>query len=135
MVGFILTLSTCASLIAQTVVQEDTVMLKGLDGLSISGDTIILQGLDTLSDDSSRSEVSYDTTASSFIEPKAPIGEIETIINYNAQDSIFFDLKSSKLTLYGESHIDYGEIELDSDETQISMTDRIITSTYSLDSA
>ena len=137
LVGFILTLSTCASLIAQTVVQEDTVMLKGLEDLSISGGTQILKGLDTLniSDDSSRSEVSYDTTASSFIEPKAPIGEIETIINYNAQDSIFFDLKSSKLTLYGESHIDYGEIELDSDETQISMTDRIITSTYSLDSA
>ena len=91
LVGFILTLSTCASLIAQTVVQGDTVMLNDLEGLSISGDTILLKGMYTqkISDDSSRSEVSYDTTASSFIEPKAPIGEIETIINYNAQDSIF----------------------------------------------
>ena len=51
------------------------------------------------------------------------------------QRFIFFDLKSSNLTLFGNSHIDYGEIELDSDKTQISMTERILTSTYSLDSA
>ena len=135
LVGFILTLSTCVPLIAQTGLKGDTSTLKIID--SFSSDSILYNNPDSLGiiSNTSKSEVIYDTTKSLITESEVPIGEIETIINYNAQDSIFFDLKSSNLTLFGDSHIDYGEIELDSDKTQISMTDRILTSTYSLDSA
>ena len=150
LIGFILTLSTCATLTAQTVVPNDTLIHNVLNETKLSNDTTILNTLDTLPSnsiiqdtlnslstfsDSLKSKVISNKEKKSITEPRAPIGEIETIINYNAHDSIFFDLKSSNLTLFGDSHIDYGEIELDSDETKISMTDRIITSTYSLDSA
>ena len=135
LVGFILTLSTCVPLIAQTGLKGDTSTLKIID--SFSSNSILYNNPDSLGiiSNTSESEVIYDTTKSPITESEVPIGEIETVINYNAQDSIFFDLKSSNLTLFGDSHIDYGEIELDSDKTQISMTDRILTSTYSLDSA
>ena len=125
---------TCTPLIAQTGLKEGPFTLKVLD--TLSSDSILYNNPDSLGiiGNASKSEVIYDTTKSLISEPKTPVGEIETIINYNAQDSIFFDLKSSYLTLFGNSHIDYGEIELDSDKTQISMTDRILTSTYSLDS-
>ena len=134
LIGFILTLSTSVTLIAQTVLKEDTLTLRVLDTLSI--DSILNNNPDSsgIIGAPLRSDAIYDTTKSLVSDPEVPIGEIETIINYNAQDSIFFDLKSSNLTLFGDSHIDYGEIELDSDETQISMSDRILTSTYRLDS-
>ena len=134
LIGFVLTWSTCIPLIAQTDLEEDTFTLKILD--TLPSDSILYNNPDSsgIIGNRSRSEVIYDTTKSLITEPEVPIGEIETVINYNAQDSIFFDLKSSNLTLFGDSHIDYGEIELDSDKTQISMTDRILTSTYSLDS-
>jgi len=38
--------------------------------------------------------------------------EIETTVNYKAKDSIFYDLKNQKIMLYGNSQIDYGEINL-----------------------
>ncbi len=135
LIGFVLTWSTYTPLIAQTGLKEDTFTLKVLD--TLSGDSVLYNNQDSLGiiSNMSKSEVIYDTAISLITEPEVPVGEIETIINYNAQDSIFFDLKSSNLTLFGESHIDYGEIELDSDKTQISMTERILTSTYSLDSA
>ena len=133
-IGFVLTWSTCIPLIAHANLKEDTLALKVLD--TLPNDSILHNNPDSLDiiNNVSRSEVIYDTTKSLINEPEVPIGEIETVINYNAQDSIFFDLKSSNLTLFGNSHIDYGEIELDSDKTQISMANRILTSTYSLDS-
>lgn len=71
-----------------------------------------------------------DTTAT-----KAAEGDIETTINYNAEDSIFFDLKSQTLRLYGDTHIDYGEITLEADRTDVNYYNRIIKSTYTTDSA
>jgi hypothetical protein len=62
-------------------------------------------------------------------------GDIETTINYNSRDSIYFDLSGQMLRMYGETHIDYGDIELDAERTNVSMLDRTITSTFSQDSA
>lgn len=58
---------------------------------------------------------------------------IETTINYNAQDSMVFDVEGRKLYLYGKTHIDYGNISLEADQTSINWNDRSIKSKYSTD--
>ncbi|MEP1093559.1 MAG: putative LPS assembly protein LptD [Cyclobacteriaceae bacterium] len=60
--------------------------------------------------------------------------DIETTINYDAQDSMFFDVISKKLYMYGDTHIDYGEITLEADRTSMDWDTRTIESDYTLDS-
>ncbi|MEM9337623.1 MAG: putative LPS assembly protein LptD [Bacteroidota bacterium] len=60
--------------------------------------------------------------------------DIETTINYNARDSMYFDLVNRKLYMYGETHIDYGEIALDADLTSVDWEKRSIESDFSVDS-
>ena len=59
--------------------------------------------------------------------------DIETTINYTARDSMTFDLKGQKLYLYGETHIDYGNIALDADETTIDWNQRTIKAKFTTD--
>ncbi len=40
-------------------------------------------------------------------------GDIQTTIQYNAEDSIYFDVARQIIHLYGNAHIDYGEVSLD----------------------
>lgn len=61
--------------------------------------------------------------------------DIETTINYDSQDSMYFDVVNKKLFMYGETHIDYGEITLEADQTSVDWNLRTIESDYSLDSA
>lgn len=61
-------------------------------------------------------------------------GDIETTIHYNARDSMYFDLTNKTLFLYGETHIDYGDISLDADLTNVDWEKRTIESDYSVDS-
>ena len=60
--------------------------------------------------------------------------EIETTINYSAKDSIFYDLKSQKIKLYGESKIDYGEINLEAYEILVDWNDKTLDANFILDS-
>lgn len=60
--------------------------------------------------------------------------DIETTINYNAKDSLYFNVKDSKLYLYGETHIDYGEIELEAERTNVDWDNRTIKAQYLTDS-
>ena len=60
--------------------------------------------------------------------------EIETTINYSARDSIFYDLKTQKLKLYGDSKIDYGEINLEAYEILVNWTDKTLDANFILDS-
>lgn len=62
-------------------------------------------------------------------------GDIETTINYSSRDSIFFDLKNQKLNMYGQTHIDYGDITLEAERTDVDMNKKAIHSIYVLDSA
>jgi lipopolysaccharide assembly outer membrane protein LptD (OstA) len=62
-----------------------------------------------------------------------PIGDISTTINYSARDSIFFDLKKQKVTLYGNGLIDYGDIQLEADKIDIDWTESKIKADYSSD--
>jgi len=60
--------------------------------------------------------------------------EIETTINYSAKDSIFYDLKSQKIKLYGDSKIDYGEINLEAYEILVDWNDKTLDANFILDS-
>ncbi len=46
-------------------------------------------------------------------------GDIETTIKYNATDSMNLDMVQRKIFLYGEAHIEYGDIKLDADYIEI----------------
>jgi hypothetical protein len=61
--------------------------------------------------------------------------DIETTINYHARDSMFFDLSNQNMIMYGETHIDYGNIQLDAERTEVNWIKRTIQSDFVLDSA
>lgn len=61
-------------------------------------------------------------------------GDIETTINYNARDSLFFDINKRTFLLYGETHIDYGEISLDAERTDVNWEQSTIKSYFITDS-
>ncbi|MEM9324495.1 MAG: putative LPS assembly protein LptD [Bacteroidota bacterium] len=60
--------------------------------------------------------------------------DIETTVNYNAKDSIYFDLKSQTISMYGETHVDYGEISLEAEQTDVDWETQIIRSVFVVDS-
>ncbi len=59
--------------------------------------------------------------------------DVETTINYDARDSMYFNVKSQELFLYGDTHIDYGEITLDAERTDVNWSRRTIHSKYETD--
>lgn len=65
---------------------------------------------------------------------KSYSNDIETTINYNANDSIFYDLKSQIIILYGNSDIDYGDINLKAHEINIDWNNQTIDANYKVDS-
>ncbi len=71
---------------------------------------------------------------STKIVKKPRKSDIETTINYNAEDSIYFQLKQQKIKMYGQSHIDYGDISLEADRTDVDMRNKTIRSTSRTDS-
>ena len=60
--------------------------------------------------------------------------DIETTINYSSIDSIFYDLKTQTIKLYGKSKIDYGDINLEAHEILVDWTEQIIDANYMTDS-
>ena len=84
--------------------------------------------------DSLLSLMEVDTLSNNEIDSIANTSEIETTINYSARDSIFYDLKTQKLKLYGDSKIDYGEINLEAYEILVDWTDKTLDANFILDS-
>lgn len=85
--------------------------------------------IDTLAQDSV-------TTDSTFATPEPDTrSDIETTINYHARDSFYFDIKKRELFLYGETHIDYGDIALNAERTDVNWNDRTLKAKYITDSA
>jgi lipopolysaccharide export system protein LptA len=74
-----------------------------------------------------------DTTAQSPTS-KSKKSDIETTINYNARDSLFFNVKSRELFLYGDTHIDYGKISLEAERTDVNWDKRTLKAKYVTDS-
>ena len=65
---------------------------------------------------------------------KSNSNDIETTINYNSNDSIFYDLKSQIIKLYGNSVIDYGEINLKAHEINVDWNNQTLDANYKVDS-
>lgn len=115
---FCLTLSFCA--FSQ---ETDSLYNSTNEELSIADSLLATSSLDTIKSDS--------TT----VQPGAPNqSDIETTINYNAKDSLFFNVNSRELFLYGETHIDYGRVELDAERTDIDWSKRTLKAKYVTDS-
>lgn len=64
----------------------------------------------------------------------APSGDIETTINYNAKDSIWFNVKRSTIFLYGDAHVDYGDISMDAAVMEIDYSKSLVCSYADQDS-
>ena len=84
--------------------------------------------------DSLISLMARDTTNEVNEDTLTQKSEIETTINYSAKDSIFYDLKSQKIKLYGDSKIDYGEINLEAYEILVDWNDKTLDANFILDS-
>ncbi len=62
------------------------------------------------------------------------VGDIETTIEYSAQDSIQMDVVNQIVNLYGDAHITYGEVELSASQIEINYSNNIITAKSTTDS-
>ena len=112
---------------AQELVKSDSV---ALDSAAFDLET---STLDSISIEDEAGIVASDSIPNDE-GPAAAQGDIETTINYNSRDSMYFDLVNRKLYMYGETHIDYGQITLDASQTSVDWEKRTIESDYSLDS-
>ena len=75
-----------------------------------------------------------DTTQSIISDTLDTRGEIETTVNYVASDSIFYNLENQKISMYGESNIDYGSINLQAEEIEVDWNKKTIDANFKLDS-
>ena len=100
-IGSFLTLSLAA--------QSDTLEIQPpLDSIAANNVGNLLGADTSLLSQSDSLLVAQDSTLTDSLAAPTPTGDIETTINYNSTDSIFFDMNSQNLSMYGESHIDYG---------------------------
>ena len=107
--------------------QSDTLRQESLDSLSAVFNT------DTLVQSTTPIDTSLIKTGLNRTQQAAE-GDIETTINYNAKDSIYFDLRDQNITMYGETHVDYGEITLDAEQTDVNWQTQVIKSIFVVDS-
>ena len=97
------------------------------------------QELDSVSTDSTSLIIPGDTTQSDSLAQQNPPqksakrSDVETTIVYDSRDSLYFDVKSQELFLYGDTHITYGEITLDAERTDVDWGRRTIHSSFETD--
>ena len=75
-----------------------------------------------------------DSTQSLVYDTVDTRGEIETTVNYVAADSIFYNIENQKISMYGESNIDYGNINLQAEEIEIDWNQKTIEANFKVDS-
>ncbi len=152
-IGIIIGTSVQGQNLGQQSSQDSSLVKKGLP--AIMGDTLVPKpeqrflGSDTLSlpgsdffqnvdiDSLAASQLPADTIKSDSTKAAkaAPKSDIETAITYEAADSIFLDVTTQKVTLYGEGKINYGKIELQGSKIDIDWPTNTIQANYSLDTA
>lgn len=94
---------------------------------------LIIQGNDSIPADLVISDSTLLPADTSVRNGNQAKNDIETTINYHARDSMIFEIDEQKLYLYGDTHIDYGNITLDADQTSIDWSQRTIKSRFSYD--
>ncbi len=60
-------------------------------------------------------------------------GDVETTIDYQSKDSIFFDLTSQEMHLYGESKIVYGDITLTAERIGVDWVNNTLEANFIID--
>ena len=73
--------------------------------------------------------------STTFNSEVVPVGDVKSIINYSAKDSIEFDAVSKIVYLYGDAKIDYGDIKLEAAEIEIDWVSNNLTARYVVDTA
>lgn len=63
-----------------------------------------------------------------------PKSDIEFDINYDAIDSIRFNVKKQEVLLYKDAHVDYGDMSMDADFITINWANHTVLATYTIDS-
>lgn len=79
--------------------------------------------------------IAPDTVKTDTIPPNVPVAkkDIETTIDYQARDSVFFDLETQQMYLYGEAKINYGAIQLEAERIDIDWVENTLKANYVLD--
>jgi len=72
---------------------------------------------------------------SSQIENRQKSSQLDSEINYYADDSMILDLENKKTFLYKNAHIDYGEIILDACIIEFNFENKTVKASFCLDSA
>lgn len=103
--------------------EADSVYTRAEEGISIGDSLTMVPQSDTTKSDTTTSQ----PTSSSR-------SDIQTTINYNARDSLFFNVNSRELFLYGDTHIDYGRVALDAERTDVDWNKRTLKAKYVTDS-
>ena len=99
-------------------------MSQEFDSLRISP-SIISSELDTV--------IRADSTLYDSIVQPIRKSDIETTINYTAQDSIRFNSQTQEVFMFGDTYIDYGEITLEAERIDVNWNIRTIHASYITD--
>ncbi|WMN10817.1 putative LPS assembly protein LptD [Marivirga salinae] len=68
---------------------------------------------------------STSTAATDTVKAKKK-GDIETTVNYNAKDSLNFNLKTQDIIMYKNAHVDYGDIQLEADKIKVNYNTKVL---------
>ncbi len=81
--------------------------------------------------------LAQDSVKNDSIAFRPPPGksDIETTVIYSANDSMFFDLETQDMFLYGGAKIKYGIIELEAEKIEVNWVKNTLKANYALDSA
>ncbi|MFM2428482.1 MAG: hypothetical protein RL012_366 [Bacteroidota bacterium] len=110
--------------------RENTAMKDRLpeQGISSKGATVSLEASNPspASLESPDAASSVSDSAAQDQDPTKPKGPIQSIIQYDAEDSIIFDVRRQTIHLYGAGVIEYGTIKLEAEEVSLDWTRHII---------
>lgn len=91
-------------------IRESSERERGLDSLKLKGDTMDTSLIKLNSPDTSKQVVS----------------DIDAIINYEAKDSLIYDLKNKKVYLYNEAKLNYKDLKLDAGRITVDQETQIL---------
>jgi len=92
---------------------------------SLINTSLEIDSLKTLTD-STAAIISDSTKAEADTVKNKKKGDIATTVNYNAKDSLNFNLKTQDIIMFKEAHVDYGEIELDADKIKVNYNTKVL---------
>ena len=105
------------------------VQAQDIEGTLPSADSLgILNDNDTIPPEVALDSLSTDSlaVAADTLRPPPP-GDIQTTIEYTADDSTLMDARGKRVLLYGNAQVDYGEISLKADYIELDWTTNLLT--------